>query len=303
MSDGKDRNGQKERARNVTVGMRRIRRVMRRIRSMSLQEFKRYIPMTAEMNYYRRIRKLVPELASYKAETVLHVRAKAEERGCRNLRQYYQKLKNDPEEIRWLRPKLTLMGTHFFRGDDWGYFIENALSKFEGRKGLRVWCAGCSSGEEAYSVLTALLDYVPLEEIDVLATDYNEELLEKCRAGSYFNMHLPEIPERYQKYVEQGKSRFTFLPELRAAIRTRPLNLLTDVYPAPFDVILCRNVIKFFSWETIPQVQRKLAASLSPGGFLFLSADDDHNDIEMIVHPHEMGLQQLENRCIYRKHA
>ncbi len=301
MSDSRGRNEKRDRAHGLTVGARRLRRLARRIRTMSADDLKTGIRTFVELRYYGRIRKLIPELASYKAETIVHVREKAEERGCRNLKQYYRKLKNDPEEIRWLKPKLTLMGTHFFRGNDWDYFIENALSRFEGRTGLRVWCAGCSSGEEAYSVLAALLDYVPLEEIDVLATDYNAELLEKCRAGTYFNMHLPEIPERYRKYVEQGKSRFTFLPELRAAVRTRPLNLLTDAYPAPFDVILCRNVIKFFSWEAIPRVERDLAASLAPGGVLFLSADDDHNGIEMIVRPEEMGLRQMDDRCIYMK--
>ncbi|MBR2739030.1 MAG: hypothetical protein IKD88_10000 [Lachnospiraceae bacterium] len=256
---------------------------------------------------YRVVCGMIPELTGYRAGTVLFLREKAAERGYVNLRTYARVLRKDPAEIAWLSTRLTYKGTHFFRGEDWGFFIGRCLSELADRSEVRVWCAGCSLGQEAYSVLTALLDYVPLEKIRILATDYNDELLEKCRSGRYLNMHLHEIPERLRRYVETGEKTFTFLPELRAAVETKPLNLITDDYPAPFDVILCRNVIKFFSGDMIPRVQRRLAASLAPGGFLFLSADDDRRGVkdrvEMIPRPEELGLQQLENRCIYRKHA
>ena len=79
------------------------------------------------------------------------------------------------------------------------------------------------------------------------------------------------------------------------------LNLLTDPFPAGFDVILCRNVLKFFSPQKIAQIQEQLAHSLNRGGFLFLSADDHHYDLEFINAPASMGLEQMDDRCIYRK--
>ena len=127
--------------------------------------------------YYRKICQLVSEIASYKKTTFKRVYSAAESRGCKRLSDYYRLLRSSEEERDYLRVNLTLKGTHFFRGEDWGSFAEECLSSFSGRDKVSVWCAGCSSGEEAYSTVMALLDYVPASSIDVLATDYNEELL------------------------------------------------------------------------------------------------------------------------------
>lgn len=260
-------------------------------------------PVDPEQLWYQRIIELAPELASYKVQTIGHLQARAEELGLASLEEYHQRLLDDAEELERLRSNFTFKGTHFFRGDDWGVFGARCLSTFAGADSVRVWCAGCSYGAEVYSTVMMLLDYVPSERIDVLATDYNEELLERTRNATYIAKHAPEIPDEYQRYVQwlpNGKH-YTFGPEVAGPVHTANLNLLTDEYPAPFDIIVCRNVIKFFAPEVRRKTQERLAASLAPGGFLFLSDDDNSNGVELIERPGALGLRQVAGRSIYQR--
>ena len=217
------------------------------------------------------------------------------------MKSYYRLLCSNEGERDDLRINLTLKGTHFFRGNVWEYFAENCASAFAQKTNIRIWCAGCSSGEEAYSMIMVLLDFVKPEVIDVLATDYNDELLEKCNKAEYFNMHFEEIPEKYRHHVITGAKKFSIKPYLRECVHTANVNLLFDEYPAPFDIIVCRNVIKFFAADVIPRVQRGLINSLSEGGFLLLSVDGNNNTLELVQHPTEMGVLQLDDMPIYVK--
>jgi len=255
----------------------------------------------ADREGYRGITEIIPELSSYKARQYGHLKSQASEAGCSDLTEYCAYLRGHPEEVTRLKSNLTFLGSHFFRGSDWGYFNEACLKAFEGRENVRVWCAGCSSGQEVYSTVLSLLDHVPLRAIEVLATDYNEELLKKTRAGQYFNMHLHEIPEAYRRYVIEGEKKFEFRPEIRERITAGYLNLLTDPFPEGFDVIICRNVLKFFKGDVIREIQKKLAASLNEGGFVFLSTDDNSKTAELIINPGRLGLKQMANKSIYRK--
>ena len=272
-------------------------------------------PGVSDDESYRKIKEMIPELNSYKASTVRHLREKAAAAGCRDLEEYRLFLLEHAEELEKLKSNLTRNGTDFFRGNDWDYFNRACLAKFAGRKDIRVWCAGCSTGEEVFSLLLLLIDYVPLEGIRVLATDYSDEMLEKCRQAAYSAWNLNCIPEKHLKYVRlcrlSGplsvkkllKPKFTFVPEMKDVITTQNLNLLTDPYPEGFDIILCRNVLKFFSLETIGRLQEKLVRSLAEGGFLFLSTDGNSKNVELIRDPEALGVEQMDGRCIYRKKA
>ena len=249
---------------------------------------------------YMRFRKLIPELAGYKFYTLFFLEEKAAELGYSDLESYRRFLEKNPESLEDMKKNLTYKGTHFFRGEEWDPFIKECLSTFRGRRDVRVWCAGCSSGQEVYSVIMALMDYVELEDISVLATDYNDELLDKCRKGVYGSNYFPEIPERYRKHLKESH-KVEIKEELKAVVETENLNLLTDEYPNGFDVILCRNVMKFFDRQIIPKVQEKLCSSLEAGGYLFVSTEDGMKTIEMLDRPEDFGMEQIGDTCIYRK--
>ncbi len=147
----------------------------------------------------------------------------------------------------------------------------------------------------------ALLDYVEPQAVSVLATDYNEELLEKVRKANYAMLHLQEIPERYRRHLAIGEKRYAMLPYLRERVSTARHDLLHDDYPSGFDVVVCRNVVKFFSRDLIPGVHEKLAASLNPGGYLFVSMDEDHGSLELVSDPDKLGFRRIEERLLYQK--
>ena len=251
--------------------------------------------------YYERIVEAVPEIGSYKKDTARFVHALALERGYANFKDYFNALRFDEGERAYLKTHLTNKGTHFFRGDDWEFFNEACLSTFAGKTGIKVWCAGCSSGEEAYSVVMSLLDYVSPGDIDVLASDYSDELLAKCNAASYFNMHLEEVPEKYRHHLDLGEKKFSIKQDVREVVHTQNINLVTDEYPSSFDIVVCRNVMKFFSPDVIARVKEGLVAALNPGGFLFVSTDDNHKGVELIERPHSQGLRRMGERGIYEK--
>ena len=253
---------------------------------------------------------LIPELKHYEPKQVSsRLCRQAFDNGFLSLGRYYNFVVSDKEGLSSLRTNLTFLGSHFFRGDIWPRLREECQKSFQGtsKDKIRVWCAGCSEGKEVYSILMLLLDFLPAEKIELLATDYNTEMINKTRKGVYPLKLINEIPLEYRHNVEAyipeeledfKRLRIQIPSKLRDMCQIRHHNLISDEYPSGFDMILCRNVIKFFEDETKLEVQTKLASSLNDGGFLVVSDDLER---ERILNPESIGLAQIDNTCIYRK--
>ena len=265
---------------------------------------------------YSEIMKLVPEAGMHKASTILHIRDLAGEAGYGSLDEYLCFLKENPDERIRLKDNLTLKGTHFFRGNDWKEFESILAGHLTGKKEIRVWCAGCSDGKEVYSVIMLLMDHFAPGNIAVIASDIDGNMTRSCREGRYPMWQLEEVPGKYWKYARfdasgagtgSGKRKilsrfsFSFVPEIKNMTEVCRHDLLKDPYPRGFDIILCRNVIKFFSPDTIKAVQGKLAESLNEGGILFLSRDGEGNDKELISDPGRLGLIKPGEAPVYVK--
>ena len=280
-------------------------------RRVQLHFMKKRSGTEADMQTLRKFTALVPTLSQYNPHDALEqLRIQALSHGCRSLEAFYDLAATRPE---LLQGNLTFVGSHFFRGSVWPALRKACEAAFSGsgRDRIRIWCAGCASGKEVYSVLMLLLDLVPAERIELLATDYNQEMLRLCQDGVYSLRTIDEIPREYLRYTEKyrpekgGRTEFSqrrqfrFRLQLRGLVQTRHLNLLVDPYPEGMDLILCRNVIKFFDGATRLQVQQGLARALNPGGLLVVS--DEDLDKEGIRDPQSLGLRQIEGSCIYRK--
>ncbi len=146
---------------------------------------------------------------------------------------------------------------------------------------IRVWSAGCSTGEEAFTIAMLLLSKSPpgrehpLFAVEILATDISNAALDKARAARFAPNRMLEIPEAYrQRYFEQDPASLDFQPsaELRNLVRFQRLNLSDANYPMTgrFDLILCRNVLIYFDAETRASVVRRLVSRLAPKGLLLL---------------------------------
>jgi chemotaxis protein methyltransferase CheR len=169
---------------------------------------------------------------------------------------------------------------------------------------LRIWSAGCSTGEEPYSialVLTAEIASAARRDIRILATDIDTEVLAKGAHGEYSANALQEIPPEYRGCFEDGGTggsgrRIVIAEAQRSLITFRQLNLI-ESWPVkgPFDAIFCRNVMIYFDNETKKQLIERFTKLIKPGGWLYIG----HSESLIGAHP---GLD-LVGRTIYRRQA
>jgi Methylase of chemotaxis methyl-accepting proteins len=183
---------------------------------------------------------------------------------------------------------ITTNETHFFREPRHFDFLErevfphwqqDAAAGARPRR-LRIWSAGCSTGEEPYSLAMILLKHFPDNkgwELEVLATDISTRVLEKARTAMYPIEKSKEIPAEYLRaYMLKGKGdhkgEMKVSPELHRIVRFARVNLHADSYPILgfFDLIFCRNVLIYFDQESKTKMIGGIVQHLSPSGLLFV---------------------------------
>jgi len=206
---------------------------------------------------------------------------------CSNLDQLYDVLqRTSTTSHTWdqLVSALTVGETYFFRNashfDALTHHILPALvaQREHSTRRIRIWSAGCSSGEEPYSIAILLREILPQPEswnIFVLATDINREALDKSRAGVYGPWSFRGVDRRIQeRYFRLAGKHYVLDAQIKRMVTFDYLNLVGDPYPSltnntnAMDVILCRNVTIYFSAEVTLQVVNKFHQSLTDGGWL-----------------------------------
>ena len=162
--------------------------------------------------------------------------------------------------------------TYFFRHPE--HLRELARRAAASPEPFRVWCAGCASGEEPYSVAMLLRAAgVPAERMRVVGTDVSIRALARARRAVYSSWSVRRIePELERRFLVPSEEGLSVLPEVRPLVEFRRHNLITD-RPPLFGVhaVLCRNVLIYFPPELIPGVLDRLVSALAPGGLLLLS--------------------------------
>jgi len=148
------------------------------------------------------------------------------------------------------------------------------------RKGIRIWCAAASTGQEPYSLAICLKemgDALTGWRVEIIATDLSEEVLEKSRAGLYSQFEIQRgLPiQMLVKYFTQRGELWQINADLRAMVQHRQLNLLHDFSQlCLFDVIFCRNVLIYFDQDTKIGIFERLAKAAEPDGFVVLGATE-----------------------------
>ena len=181
---------------------------------------------------------------------------------------------------RTLISELTVRESYFFRERAALEQVLGALvAERRRQRRLTLWSAGCAAGEEPYTLAMLLAGLVgDLDEWDVtiLATDVDAAALEAARRGVYGEWALRETPAwvRRQHFRPAGPRRYELSRQIRAAVSFAPLNLATDGYPGSLDMIVCRNVLMYFTDAARERTVERLNAALAPGGRLVLSPLD-----------------------------
>lgn len=170
---------------------------------------------------------------------------------------------------------------------------------------FKIWSAGCSSGEEPYTLAMVLSEFASQCSgftFSILATDISTRVLDKAKAGIYDESLIADVPHSMkQKYLLRSKDRnkgmVRIVPDLRSRIRFERLNLMDESYPfrEMRDVIFCRNVIIYFDRETQEKLINRFCRYLRPGGYIFLG----HSET---VHGLNVPLSRVAS-TIYRKEA
>ncbi len=211
--------------------------------------------------------------------------------GLRDFDTYLKFLRTDTSgnEIPHLIEALTTNKTSFFREPrHFQYLADHVLpdALAEGRP-LRFWSAGCSSGEEAYS-LAMLVQRHSLgrrTDVRILATDIAAGMLDRARRGEYDEKHIERLPDGYRQYFEPVRRRQSGHVAVRAPVRElvrfARLNLMAE-WPmrGPFDAILCRNVMIYFDKPTQQLLVEHFEGVLRPGGHLFVGHSESLSGVK-----------------------
>jgi chemotaxis protein methyltransferase CheR len=179
--------------------------------------------------------------------------------------------------------EVTIQETHFFRNPPQiralrAHVLPELIRAAATDRRLRIWSAGCSTGEEPYTIAMILRELLPTTDgwdVQVIATDVSERALEAARRGVYGSraVQLARPEELARFFVERADGRWEVRPEVRQLVTFRHHNLVTDPPPPGadrLDLVLCRNVTIYFSRETTREVVRRLHGVLRDGGYLFL---------------------------------
>lgn len=208
-------------------------------------------------------------------------------------------LKKDPKVYESFVTYLTINVSEFFRNPlQWKTLEEKILPMLlEQRRGpLKVWSAACSTGDEPYSLAMLFSKYLPLKDIQILATDLDLEVLEKARVGIYAERSIKDMPaDCRKKYVDdQGNGIVKISDSLKSCIKFQQHNLLRDPYPKDMDLIVCRNVMIYFTEDAKQEIYKKFNKALKVDGCLFVG------NTEQIINYRDLGYE-YDKIFFYRK--
>ncbi|MEG2769386.1 MAG: protein-glutamate O-methyltransferase CheR, partial [Oscillospiraceae bacterium] len=205
------------------------------------------------------------------------------ERGLPTFRAYMDILfkDNSGSEVTNLLNKLTTNHSYFMREQEhWDYLVGSVLPELEAlhaqTKDLRIWSAGCSAGQEAYTLAMAIDEYFGMKksgwDTTILATDISMNVLEKAKLAIYPADNIKDVPSRWvQKYfVKLPDGNYQVCDKIRKEVVFKPFNLMEKfTFPKPFDLILCRNVMIYFDAPTKDALVGRFYGHTSEKGFFF----------------------------------
>lgn len=196
---------------------------------------------------------------------------------------------DDPLLLERFLNRITINVSEFFRNPErWRCLQEETLPPLVKRHAhLRCWSAACSTGEEPYTLAIILKQL--RHSFELWATDIDRTVLERARAGEYDEQTMKHMPQhlRDQYFITLGGSRYQVNEELKKCVRFARHDLLHDAYPERYHLIVCRNVMIYFTDEAKARIYRAFAKSLVPGGILFVGST------EQILRPADFGLKPI----------
>ena len=219
------------------------------------------------------------DFTGYKRPSLMRrVRHRMREIGTDSFEDYQDILQLQPSEFTALFNTILINVTSFFRDPEaWEHLRTDILPQVVEASGsgqLRIWSAGCSAGQEAYTIAMLLHEEMGSgfrERVKIYATDVDEDALNYARQASYTEREMRGLPDSYrERYFDLVNGRHAFTPDLRRSVIFGRNDLTSDAPISRIDILLCRNTLMYLNAETQSRVVNRLGFALRPNGVLFL---------------------------------
>lgn len=198
--------------------------------------------------------------------------------GISSYRDYATYLDKNSNEYEKLKSILTVNVTEFFRNPETYHAIEKQVLPrlfSADKRNIRIWSAGCSDGKEPYSIAILIKKYLKKAKdkrffIRIMATDIDEDMLEKGREGWYPEEEMKGEVKKYLAYFEKENGGYRVKREIKNLVKFKKHDLLSDKMPSLLDMILCRNVVIYFTKETKEKLYLAFYNALNPRGYFIM---------------------------------
>lgn len=221
-----------------------------------------------------------------------------ERKGYASFQQLYTAMRNDLTLQSEFLDRVTINVSEFFRNyKRWEVLQNKILPKIlKDKTEINVWSAACSTGEEPYTLAIILANFLPLHSISILATDIDTAVIKKAKEGRYSEHSLKEVPNhiKNEHFTKVDSGTYEINQHLKKTIHFREQDLFEASFNKTFDLIVCRNVLIYFTEEAKSQLYDKFNRALKKDGMLFVGST------EQIFQPQNFGFA-TEDTFFYRK--
>lgn len=194
---------------------------------------------------------------------------------------------------------LTINVSEFYRNpEQWVLLEKEIIPLLQAQSStLRIWSAACSTGDEPYSLVMLLSKFLPMNRIKIIATDIDKQVLDKARMGLYNIKSLKGLPPEFitKFFTKINDSTYQISDSVKQCVEFREHNLLKDTYPSPMDLIVCRNVLIYFTEEAKNDIYKKFNAALRKDGILFVGST------EQIIQPQVLNFSTMKSFFYVKK--
>ncbi|MFS0656525.1 CheR family methyltransferase [Bacillus sp. 179-C3.3 HS] len=222
-----------------------------------------------------------------------------DKKGYKDFEAFAVALEKDRELLEETMDRMTINVSEFYRNYQRWEVLEQKILPLLLKNGgnLKIWSAACSTGEEPYTLSMLLSSHPLVKDFQIIATDIDDKVLQSAQEGKYHARSLQEVPEHIkQKYfTKEDTSYYKVNHEVRKHIQFKKHNLLADPYEKQLDLIVCRNVLIYFTEEAKEEIYLKMSNSLKTNGVLFVGST------EQIFHPEKYGMTSADTFFYQKK--
>ncbi|MCI0184358.1 MAG: protein-glutamate O-methyltransferase CheR [Acidibacillus sp.] len=231
------------------------------------------------------------DLSLYKrAQMERRLFALCTKRGYQSFEEYYFAVQDSSVLLAELLDRMTINVSEFLRNPvRWETLKKDIIPRLISSREFHAWSAACSTGQEPYTLFMILANVISIEQISILATDIDVQALSVAKRGQYAVQEITMLDKRWQDsyFIEDEHHKVVVAPFVKERITFHQHNLLADVFPTHLDLIICRNVLIYFTDDAKHMLIEKFAQALRVGGILFVGGT------EQIFHPETYRLKQV----------